>query len=78
MWLGKMLGYDGDGRLIVTEHEAVTEKKKKGWNLGVDMDLCISLGLGINNYTDSWALNCSCLQHSILRWMVQQNGQTIL
>ena len=30
------------------------------------------------NYTDSWALNCSCLQRSILKQMAQQNRQTIL
>ena len=26
MWLGKMLGYDGDGRLIVMEHKAGIER----------------------------------------------------
>ena len=54
MWLGKMLGYDGDGCLIAMEHKAEIERvTEKGWNLGIDMDLGVSPGVGINKFQDN-------------------------
>ena len=59
MWLGKLLGYDGDGHLIVTEHKAEIEwVTEKGWNLGIGMDLGISPGLGINIFSRLPSLIC--------------------
>ena len=47
-WLGKALACNGDGHLAMMEHEAGIEWVT-GHRLGMDMDLGMNSGLGINS-----------------------------
>ena len=51
-WLGKALDRNVDGHLAMMEHEAGIEWVT-GHRLGMDMDLGVSSGLGINRDTSN-------------------------